>query len=220
MDALLVFLLFIMAIFVIGLIYYSVRVYMKMQKIKREEEEALAELRQENAAANNKVKVPTPKYKLEQGGKYFLFDKRSNTGYTMAKAYMARGKRMICVTCFNPEKLQKRYSLSGSKWVYLTRKKAGSDDEVFIPPTNLGLLIQELKEMMVGSELIYIDCGETLYEENGYDRTNKFLSQFIKLTKKDGAIVLLSFDKTKTNKKIREHLKRNLKELGAKKEKK
>jgi hypothetical protein len=161
-----------------------------------------------------RVKIPAPKYKLDAKTSYFMFDKGSETGYGLLKAYCARERNCLCITHFNPKGIQKRFGLGGASFIWLTREKDDVKGQRIIPPTSLGFVLQELEERVDRpNTIVYIDSLEKCFALNGYERTRKFLTNLRTLVEKKDATLLLSIEQSGTNKKVREFLKSQFKEL-------
>ena len=222
-DPLLLLLTILMTVFLLVFILYLVYLLIKFNRIRQLENQKINKVDRTSVKRQGEslVKVPTPKYRLEKGGSYFLFDKGSAQGYQLTKAYLSRGYNAVTITYFNPLKLTKRLSPFHSDFIWLSRKKPDESDNVIVAPTNLGFIIQELEDRLEGDkDIVFFDCLERCYKDNSMDRTDKFLKNLRKLIKKRNAVLLLSIEATGTNRKSRDFLKKTFKQLGTKKKKK
>ena len=217
MDALLMMLYLVMAVFLVLLAIFLVRFLLKWKELKDEEMDFESYRFRSNARDENLVKVPTPRYRLEGKKCYFLLDRQSKEGYRLLRAYLALDVRGVCVTHFDPAGIRKRFDLPGTRFIWLTREKEGGGRDVrHIPPTSLGFLLQGIEERMGGDTLVYLDAAETVFKQNGTERTHKFLKNLKALVERKGAILLMSVGPSGINKRERELLANNFKELGAK----
>lgn len=218
MDNILLSLYIVMAFFLLLLGIFLVRFIVKWNRIKDEEKRAEMESISQRSDDGGILKVPTPRFRLDMGRSYFMMDKESKEGYRLLKAYLARDMKGVCVTNFKPEGLIKRFDLTNTDFIWLSREKADDKGITVIPPTSLGFVLQELGERGLGEKsIIYLDTVERVYKENGPERTNKFLKTLKQKVAGTGAILLMSAEPTGINKKVREFLKTNFKELAARK---
>jgi len=218
MDNILLSLYLVMALFLLLLGIFLVRFIVKWNRIKDEEKNA--HLERISSASNGKglVKIPTPRFRLDRGRSYFMMDDQSKEGFRLLKAYLARDLKGICITHFKPDGVEKRFDLTNTEFIWLTREKAHDNGCTVIPPTSLGFVLQELGERGLGDKsIIYMDTLERVYKENGPERTNKFLMSLKQHVQETDAILLMSAEPAGINKKVREFLKADFKELAARK---
>ncbi len=221
MDSTLLVMIVLMTIFLGIFIFYLIHLLLKWNRIRAQERER-TNLNGPSVKTdgNDIVKIPTPKYRLELGGCYYLFDKGSEDGYRLVKAYLARSYSGITATHFNPSGLKKRLAPLESDFVWLTRKRTNNGELAVVAPTNLGFLLQELKDRIGSAKyMIYIDCLDRCYKDNGIERTDKFLKNLKKLVSRNEAVLLMSIEAAGTNRKTRDFLHKNFKQLGKKNKK-
>jgi hypothetical protein len=219
-EPFLLLLIFLMTFFLFVFVLYLLYLLVKFNRIKQEEMKKISKVEKPTVRREGEslLKIPTPKYRLEMGGSYFLFDKGSQEGYRLVKAYLARGYRAVTITYFDPNRLKKRLDPFGSDFIWLTRKKVDDTEEAIVAPTNLGFIIQELEDRLEGDkEIVFFDGLDRCYKDNGMDRTDKFLKNLKKLIEKRDAVLHLSIEAAGTNRKTRDFLKKTFKQLGTKK---
>jgi len=223
LDTLLILLLLLMTLFLVVFLAYLVHLLLKWNRLKQEEDRSInrsTPITPTRSKGKDVVKVAAPKYRLEPGGGYFMFDKGSEKGYRLLKSYLSMGCGGITITYFRPKRLKERLAPLGSEFIWLTREKV-EDEETgppIVAPTNLGFILQELEERLRGEKnIIYYDCLERCYKDNDTQRTNKFLKNLKKIAKENDAILLFSIEAAGTNRKTRDFLKNTFKQLGGKK---
>jgi len=218
MDNIMLSLYIAMAFFLLLLGVFLVRFVLKWNRIKDEETRAELERISTMSEGGGILKVPTPRFRLDLGRSYFLMDTQSKEGYRLLKAYLARDISSVCITHFKPDGIVKRFDLPNTDFIWLTREKDGGGGMTHIPPTSLGFILQELGDRpLPAGAIIYLDTLERTYKENGPERTNKFLKTLERKVQETDAILLMSAEPTGINKKVREFLKANFKELSPKK---
>ncbi len=121
-------------------------------------------------------KIPTPKFKLMVGGTYLVFErteKELGQGFKIFKDILRTGTPGLVITRTFPEKIQKKYTLSNTPVIWLSRSK----NKHSIAPTNLGTIVEEIKDFAAvhKNSIIMFDGLEYLTVHNDFGRVLKFL---------------------------------------------
>ena len=121
-------------------------------------------------------KIPTPKFKLMIGGTYLVLErteKEMGQGFKTFKDIQRNDASGLLITRTFPEKVLKKYNLGNLPVIWLSRSK----NRYAISPTNLGALIEEIKEFTKKNDnsIIMFDGLEYLTVHNEFDRVLKFL---------------------------------------------
>ena len=121
-------------------------------------------------------KIPTPKFKLMVGGIYLVLehsDNEAGSGLKIFKDILRTGSPGLLITRTFPEKVVKKYKLGDIPVVWLSR----SNKKNSLSPTNLGAIVEELKDFAKQNKdsIIMFDGLEYLTVHNEFDRVLKFV---------------------------------------------
>ena len=121
-------------------------------------------------------KIPTPKYKLMVGGTYLVFERteeEKGEAFKIFKDILRTGSSGLVVSRTFPEKVLKRFDLGELPVIWLSRSK----NENAIQPTNLGAMVEEIKEFTTKNTdaIVMFDGLEYLTVHNEFDRVLKLL---------------------------------------------
>jgi hypothetical protein len=149
-------------------------------------------------------KIPTPKYKLMIGGTYLVFERterEEGEGFKIFKDILRTGSPGLVVSRIYPEKILSRYDLGELPVIWLSRSK----NENAIQPTNLGAVVEEIKEFASKNtdSIIMFDGLEYLTVHNEFDRVLKLLHSLEDEIALHKARLLISLNpSTLSNKKV------------------
>jgi len=149
-------------------------------------------------------KIPTAKYKLMVGGTYIILEENSKNitlGFKVFKDVLRSGNPGLLITRMVPDKVKKKYGLKRLKIIWLSR----SDSRNSITPTNLGTIVDEIKEYVLKQpdSIVFLDGLEYLIIQNDFDRVLKFLHSLRDEIAVTNARLIVSLNpKTFTEKKI------------------
>jgi hypothetical protein len=121
-------------------------------------------------------KIPSPKFKLMVGGTYLVLehtDEEVGDGFRIFKDVLRDGTSGFVITRTLPNKIEKKYNLSEVPIIWLSRSKKKNT----ITPTNLGNIVDEIKEFITKNQnaIVMFDGLEYLIVHNDFDRVLKFL---------------------------------------------
>lgn len=121
-------------------------------------------------------KIPTPKFKLMVGSSYLVLERTEadvGQGFKIFKDILRTGSPGLVITRIYPEKIVKKFNLGGIPVIWLSRSK----NKHSVSPTNLGAIVEEIKEFMSKQKesIIMFDGLEYLAIHNEFDRVLKFL---------------------------------------------
>jgi len=155
----------ILVILFFRLIYRWYNVYNKSQKLTKPTEPEI------------KIKkIPSPKFKLMVGGTYLVLEhseEEVGEGFRIFKDILREGTSGFVITRTIPNKIEKRYNLEKIPIIWLSRSKKKNT----ITPTNLGNIVDEIKEFITSNQnaIVMFDGLEYLIVHNDFDRVLKFL---------------------------------------------
>jgi hypothetical protein len=164
MWVLIIFFVFIILLFA-HLIYRWYRVYShKHESAKDKEPEVTIK------------KIPSPKFKLMVGGTYLYLERTQKDygqGFKIFNDILRSGEPGLVITRTIPEKIKQKYNLTNTHIIWLTRSKKKDT----ITPTNLGNMIEEVKEYTSHKKnsIIIFDGLEYLIVHNDFERVLKFI---------------------------------------------
>lgn len=121
-------------------------------------------------------KIPTPKFKLMVGGAYLVLERTEQDegqGLKIFRDSMRSGSPGLLITRTYPDKVLKKFKLGKIPVLWLSRSKNKNS----ISPTNLGAIVEELKEFANQNDesIIMFDGLEYLTVHNDFDRVLKFI---------------------------------------------
>lgn len=110
------------------------------------------------------------------GGTYLVLESteaETGQGFKIFKDILRSDTSGLLITRTYPEKVLKKYSLGKLPVIWLSRSKSKNS----ITPTNLGNIVEEIKEYSGKSEnlIVMFDGLEYLTVHNDFDRVLKFL---------------------------------------------
>jgi hypothetical protein len=155
----------ILAILFIHLIFRWYRIYSRKQPALSSKEPEI-----------KLKKIPTPKFKLMVGGTYLVLERsesETGQGFKIFKDILRSDASGLLITRTYPEKVLKKYGLGKLPVIWLSRSKSKNS----ITPTNLGNIVEEIKEYFSKSKnlIVMFDGLEYLTVHNDFDRVLKFL---------------------------------------------
>jgi hypothetical protein len=121
-------------------------------------------------------KIPSPKFKLMVGGTYLMLEQKPveiGQSFRIFKDYQRTGASGLIITREVPNTIRKKYNIKGIPIIWLSR----SNHKKAITPTNLGNIIEEVKEFTMGknNSIIMFEGLEYLIIHNDFERVLKFL---------------------------------------------
>ncbi len=150
---------------VIHIIYRWYRIYSRKQQYNLPKEPEIT-----------LKKIPSPKFKLMVGGTYLFLEKTSadqGQGFKIFKNYLGAGSPGLVITRTLPNSIKTKYNIDNSPIIWLSRSKKGNT----ITPTNLGKIVDEIKEFTNKNRaaIIIFDGLEYLTVHNEFERVLKFI---------------------------------------------
>jgi two-component system cell cycle response regulator len=160
-------------------------------------------------------KIPSPKFKLMVGGTYLILGKNESEleeGFRIFRDIMRNGSPGLVVTRTMPRKVLNRYRLGELNTIWLSR----SIDKNAIKPTNLGKLVDEIKEFTSrnSNTIVMFDGLEYLIVQNDFGRVLKFLQSLKDEITIQNARLIMTLNPNTLGKNKVELLKNELKVLN------
>ncbi|UCH88039.1 MAG: DUF835 domain-containing protein [Thermoplasmata archaeon] len=120
------------------------------------------------------MKKPVPRYQLVYGSSYLLLEDKSVESFKLFSSYISQGSKGLLITRIFPAKVRKQYNLGNTPVLWLSRTQEGKA----INPTNLGVLVEEVREYIKKNRktIILLDGLEYLIIENDFERVLKFIN--------------------------------------------
>jgi hypothetical protein len=150
-------------------------------------------------------KIPTPKFKLMAGGIYLVLERteeEADQGFKIFKDILRSGdSKGLLISRTYPEKILKKLKLGKIPVLWLSR----SDKKNSISPTNLGAILEELKDFAKRNEnsIIMFDGLEYLTVHNKFERVLKFIHSLEDEIAVHGSRLIISLNPTTLpNKKV------------------
>jgi archaellum biogenesis ATPase FlaH len=108
------------------------------------------------------------------GSSYLMLESKSSESYKLFSSYVSRDNKGILITRIFPSKVRKQYKLENTPVLWLSRSQTGKA----INPTNLGVLLEEIREFITKNKktLVLLDGLEYLIIENDFERVLKFVN--------------------------------------------
>jgi hypothetical protein len=151
-------------------------------------------------------KIPSPKFKLMVGGTYLVLERTDDdagSGFKIFKDILRTGASGLIVTRTLPGKVIKKYQLGDLPSIWLSRSKEKGKNT--ITPTNLGIIVDEIKEFTSHQDntIIMFDGLEYLIVHNDFDRVLKFLHSLRdEIAVQNSRLIISLNPKTLTGKKV------------------
>lgn len=158
------------------------------------------------------IKKPTPEYQLAYGKSYLIFETNSDQAPKIFTGYVRRGSRGLGITRMYPEKFKEKYKLSNVSILWLSRAQTTGS----ITPTNLGVLLEEIKEYISqkGDSIVLLEGLEYLIVENEFERVLKFINSLEDEIALNNSRLIISINPNALDSKKRALLEESAKQLS------
>jgi len=149
---------------------------------------------------------------VDRGIGYLVMEENPAKSYKLFSDFIDSGYSGLCITRTFPQRVRSNYYFEGISILWLSRR--GGTDSIL--PTNLGMVVNNIKDFMIANEksVILLDGLEYLIVHNDFEKVLKLVHALDELTAIYNSILIIPLNFQTLDEEKIALLKRELKVLG------